>query len=157
MKKVYTEEQKKLILDRYWAGEKVSTISADTGIAKSTLYSWVKSSQKKNKAINMTDFRILRQRCETLEKMVEILQQSPCSVSAPLHERYKVIKDLSETYSINVLCQAMKVAKGSYYNHTLRNANENTSYKRKKRELTPIIEQIFNESNLFLKCTSLLI
>ena len=147
MKKVYTEDQKKLILDRYWAGEKASTISADSGIAKSTLYAWVKSSQKKNKAINMTDFRILRQRCEALEKMVEILQQSPCSVSAPLHERYKVIKDLSETYSINVLCLAMKVAKGSYYNQTLRNANENTSYRRKKRELTPIIEQIFNESN----------
>ncbi len=27
MKKVYTEDQKKLILDRYWAGEKASTIN----------------------------------------------------------------------------------------------------------------------------------
>ena len=37
MKKVYTEDPKKLILDRYWAGEKVSSTSSDTGIAKSTL------------------------------------------------------------------------------------------------------------------------
>lgn len=59
----------------------------------------------------MSDFRILRQRCETLEKMVEVLQLSPCPVSAPLHDRYQVIKDLSGTYSVNLLCQALKVAK----------------------------------------------
>lgn len=94
----------------------------------------------------MSDFRILRQRCETLEKMVEVLQLSPCPVSAPLHDRYQVIKDLSDTYSINLLCQALKVTKGSYYNHILRNANENTSYMRKKKEITPIIEEIFMEA-----------
>ena len=95
----------------------------------------------------MSDFWILRQRCETLEKMVKVLQLSPYPVCAFLHDRYQVIKDLSGTYSTNLLCQALKVAKGSYYNHILRNANENTSYMRKKREITPIIEQIFNESN----------
>lgn len=148
MKKIYTEEQRNEILQRYRSGEKVASICKDTGIAKSTIYEWTKSNnKKKNKAINMSDFRILRQRCETLEKMVEVLQLSPCPVSAPLHDRYQVIKDLSGTYSINLLCQALKVAKGSYYNHILRNANENTSYMRKKKEITPIIEEIFNESN----------
>lgn len=148
MKKVYTEEQKNEILQRYRSGEKISSICEDTGISKSTLYEWTKSKNKKNsKAINMSDFRILRQRCETLEKMVEVLQLSPYPVSAPLHDRYQVIKDLSGTYSINLLCQALKVAKGSYYNHILRNANENTSYARKKKEITPIIEEIFNDSN----------
>lgn len=105
---------------------------------KATLYAWTKSNnKKKSKAINMSDFRILRQRCETLEKMVEVLQLSPCPVSAPLHDRYQVIKDLSGTYSVNLLCQALKVAKGSYYNHILRNANENTSYMRKKERDYP--------------------
>ena len=84
----------------------------------------------------MTDFRILKQHSETLEKTVEILQMSPCSVSAPLHDRYEVIKDLSDTYSINLLCKALKVAKGSYCNHVLRNANENTTYTKKKSHLS---------------------
>ena len=120
MKKIYTEEQRNEILQRYRSGEKVSSICEDTGIAKSTLYAWTKSNnKKKSKAINMSDFRILRQRCETLEKMVEVL------------------KDLSGTYSVNLLCQALKVAKGSYYNHILRNANENTSYMRKKERDYP--------------------
>ena len=74
MKKIYTEEQRNEILQRYRSGEKVSSICEDTGIAKSTLYAWTKSNnKKKSKAINMSDFRILRQRCETLEKMVEVL------------------------------------------------------------------------------------
>lgn len=152
VKKTYTEEQKNEVLTRLFAGEPIASISVDTGIAKSTLYAWSKSGEKKkkNKALNMTDYRILKQRCETLEKTVEILQLSPCAVSAPLHERYQVIKDLSDHYSVNLLCQALKVAKGSYYNHILRNANENTSYMRKRKELTPIIEQIFHETNQVL-------
>ena len=101
MKKLYTEEQKNEILQRYWSGKSVASISADTGVAKSTLYKWIREAPpKKAKPVNMTDLRILKQRCETLEKMVEILQISPCTVNAPLHDRYEVIKDLSDTYSI---------------------------------------------------------
>ncbi len=89
MKKFYTEEQRNEILQQYRSGEKVASICEDTGIAKSTIYEWAKSNnKKKSKAINMSDFRILRQRCKTLEKMVEVLQLFPCPVSAPLHDRY---------------------------------------------------------------------
>ena len=132
MKKVYTKEQKDEILQRYWSGETVESISADTGVAKSTVYKWIKSIAKKPKAVNMTDFRILKQRCETLEKMVEILQMSPCTVSAPLHDRYEVIKDLSDTYSISLLCKTLMVAKGSYFNHL--KAKEDTVYVLKKKQ-----------------------
>lgn len=71
MKKFYTEEQKYTILQGYWSGESVASISADTRVAKSPVYKWIKSIAKKPKAVNMTDFRILKQRCETLEKMVD--------------------------------------------------------------------------------------
>ena len=145
MKKTYTDEQKNAVLSRIFAGEPITSISVDTGIAKSTLYAWSKSGEKKkkNKALNMTDYRILKQRCETLEKMVEILQLSPCAVSAPLHDRYQVIKDLSDHYSVNILYQALKVAKGSYYNHILRNANENTSYQTDKRNTQKRVQRTY--------------
>ena len=43
MKNKYTPEQKKEIIDRYISGgESYSQISANTGIAKSTFYSWLK-------------------------------------------------------------------------------------------------------------------
>ena len=146
MKKIYTNEQKDEILQRYWSGESVTGISMSIGVAKSTLYKWIREAPpKKSKPVNMTDLRILKQRCETLEKLVEILQISPCTVSAPLHDRYEVIKDLSDTYSITLLCKALMVAKGSYFNHL--KAKEDTVYALKKKEITPIIEEIFNESN----------
>ena len=77
MKKIYTNEQKDEFLKMYWSGESVASISASTGAAKSTLYKWIREAPpKKAKPVNMTDFRILKQRCETLEQMVEILQIS---------------------------------------------------------------------------------
>lgn len=41
--------------------------------------------------------------------------------------------------------KALMVAKGSYFNHL--KAKEDTVYALKKKEITPIIEEIFNESN----------
>ena len=37
MKKIYTNEQKDEFLKMYWSGEPVTSISASTGVAKSTL------------------------------------------------------------------------------------------------------------------------
>lgn len=48
MKKFYTEEQRNEILQRYRSGEKVASICEDTGIAKSTIYEWAKSNNKKS-------------------------------------------------------------------------------------------------------------
>lgn len=43
MKNTYTSEQKQTIVERYiLGGETYLQISADTGIAKSTFYSWLK-------------------------------------------------------------------------------------------------------------------
>ena len=95
----------------------------------------------------MQEFFFLKQKCEQQEKMIEILQRVPCTVNAPLCERYEVIKKLESEYSVNLLCKTMKVAKGSYYNHILRNKNENTLAAQKRAELTPIIEQIFHENH----------
>ena len=54
MKKTYTEEQKNEVLARLFAGELIASISEDTGIAKSTLYAWIKSNgKKKNKALSL--------------------------------------------------------------------------------------------------------
>ena len=69
----------------------------------------------------MREYNDLKQKCEQLEQMVEILQMSPCTVDAPLLERYAFIFSLANQYSVNLLCKTMKVAKGSYYNHILRN------------------------------------
>lgn len=149
MKKIYSQEFKEQIVQEHFTGNTITELAKEHFLSRNTIYSWIKQygkAIKRTKPINMREYNDLQQKCEQLEKMVEILQQAPCTVTAPLSERYSLIRDLSDKYSVSLLCKTMKVAKGSYYNHIFRNKNENTKFEEKKRELTPIIEKIFNDS-----------
>ena len=70
MKNTYTSEQKQTIIERYILGnETYSQINADTGIAKSTFYSWLKKyniekENAKKKAVNIWTFLIQKDRTE---------------------------------------------------------------------------------------------
>ena len=87
MKKIYTNEQKDEILKMYWSGESVASILASTGVAKSTLYKWIREAPpKKAKPVNMTDFRILKQRCETLANCFAIFAHVKRSARLLLRE-----------------------------------------------------------------------
>ena len=148
MGKAYSKEVKEKIINQYLTGVTITEISKEHHLARSTIYTWLKdyNKVKRTKPINMHEVLLLRQKCEQLELMIEILQTTTCSTDAPLKDKYEAIKELSHKYSINLLCKTLKVAKGSYYNHIFRNKNENTEAAKRRAELTPIIEQIFNDS-----------
>lgn len=80
MKNTYTSEQKQTIIERYiLGGETYLQISADTGIAKSTFYSWLKQyniekEMAKKKTVNYRNFMLLENKVERLENMVNILK-----------------------------------------------------------------------------------
>lgn len=150
MKKEYTKEFKQHIVGEHFAGSTVSALAKEYSLSRNTVYSWIEQHGKeikRTKPINMREYNDLKQKCEQLEQMVEILQMSPCTVDAPLLERYAFIFSLANQYSVNLLCKTMKVAKGSYYNHILRNKNEDTIAAQRRAEITPIIEEIFDESD----------
>lgn len=150
MKKYYSDETKNQTVQEFINGKSVSEIHAKTGISRSTIYSWIETQKEtftKAKKINLRDYRELVVKCERQQKIIDILKESPCTVSAPLRERYEVIKSLKGTYSETLLCDALNVSKGSYYNHIFRNKNDANQFIQKEREMTPIIEQIYNESN----------
>lgn len=104
----------------YTAGSTVSALAKEYSLSRNTVYSWIEQHGKeikRTKPINMREYNDLKQKCEQLEQMVEILQAAPCTVDAPLLERYAFIFSLANQYSVNLLCKTMKVANGSYYNH----------------------------------------
>ncbi len=68
MRKIYTDKQRNEILQQYWSGVPVAIISADTGIAKSTLYKWIKSISTKLQAANIFDHQINRYRTSNAMK-----------------------------------------------------------------------------------------
>ena len=149
MKKVYSTTEKQAVVNRYIYGETVTSISNSTGISRGTVYSWIKRAQEEKyrcRDINLRDVHFLRQAFERQKKIIEILRLSPCSPSAPLADRYTVITNLSNQYNESLLCEALSVAKGSYYNYKLRGKQGHTVYDVKKEKMTPIIEQIYHEN-----------
>ena len=142
------EKLKAIVLKLYSTGSKVSDV-AQTGVPRSTLYYWIKNGiPKEMSALNLRDYHFLKQKCERQEKIIAILKSSPCAATAPLQERLAAIEQMvSEEYNVNILCEALEVAKGTYYNHTLRNKRGETKSAQRRRELFPIIEQIYHESN----------
>ena len=116
MKKIYSEEFKKNIINQCLAGTSVAAISKKYGLARSTLYIWLKSHTSQSaETISKRDKFRLKQKCDQQEKAIEILCLAFNVESIPLADRYNFIKDLSDQYSISLLCKTLKVAKGSYF------------------------------------------
>ena len=148
MNKSYSKQDKEKIIKQYESGFSITSIHNSTGIARSTLYKWVNECNSSNniKSLNKGDYNKLKMHCEKLENIIQILKICGCTVDAPLRQRFEVIKELSTVYSITTLCDALNVPKGSYYNHIFRNKNGNTLAAQRIKELTPVVEEIYNES-----------
>ncbi len=143
------EKLKSTVLKLYNGGTKVADIVMQTGVPRSTAYYWIKSRMLEElPALNLRDYHFLKQKCERQEKIIAILRSAPCTATAPLQEKLAAIEEMvSEEYNVNTLCEALDVAKGTYYNHTLRNKRGETEKAKRRRELLPIIEKIYQESN----------
>ena len=136
------EKLKSTVLKLFSAGSKVADIVTQTGVPRSTVYYWVKIEiPKEMSPLNLREYHFLKQKCERQEKIIAILKSSPCAATVPLQERLAAIEQMvSEEYNVNTLCEALDVAKGTYYNHTLRNKRGETKCTQRRRELFPIIE-----------------
>ncbi len=150
----YTFETKNAVIGRYINdGITISQIAQDTGIPRSTLYSWIKRYQKEGHQINSAliftkrDFQRLENRIKHLEGILSILKTVPCSVHASLKERLNAIEALQGQYSIHMLCEAMNIARGTFYNHILRNKRDNAWYVKRREELRMKIQEIYDGSN----------
>ena len=146
--KCHTKEEKAKYVKRYLSGESIKDILQDAGISKSTLYNWIQQSkQQKSNKFNLQEFRILQNKCERQAKIIQILQSAPCTASAPLQERLRAIEEMQQAETnVNILCEALCVAKGTFYNYKLRGKHGDTKAKRRREELKPIIEEIFHGS-----------
>lgn len=150
MKKHYEPDLKARIVLSYLGGKTISELASENKISRSTIYIWIKEAQTeedtKVNPVNLRTFHDLKVKCYRLETIIEILKSAPCCTSAPLKERLEAIQEMSTTYNVNTLCDALNVAKGTYYNHIKRNKKENTLHAQKIKELTPIIEEIYHSS-----------
>ena len=90
------------------------------GIARSTLFKWKKRYEENY------FFRISKQptdaghkakaHLDKLNKIVEASKELRCGVTASITEKVAEIKRLESKYSVHVLCEALQIPRGTYYN-----------------------------------------
>lgn len=127
----------------------VSTIVNSTSIPRSTIYAWIKASRKREnkKELSLKSFRILENKVKRLEGIIEILQTINCKIDDPLRIKLYCLEELYGKYSVHMLCDALKVPRGTFYNHILRNKRDNTWYAKRREENRVIIQRICDDSN----------
>ncbi len=147
----FTEEEKLTLVEHYKSGATASSICAEAGIARSTFYSWVKPYgtvlTKGNELITLRELDKLRKHTEKLENMIAVLKLANCSVSSPLQEKLSEMTALHGQFSVHVLCDALNVPRGTFYNHIFRNKGENTLMAARREDFRGIIREIFDDSN----------
>ena len=146
----YSNEQKQDIINRFSAGESVAVLSQTTGIPRSTIYTWIKKSQDnaKNKypEISLKNLRVFEKKVKRLEGIISILQTVNCTVQSPLGVRLNEIEKLYGQYSVHMLCEALCVDRGTFYNHIKRNKRDHTWYAERKEYLRIKIRQIYDDN-----------
>ena len=153
MRNIYTTEQKHAVITRYmFIGEPSASILADTGIPKSTFYSWIRAYKEeqcpgKKKEVNSHNLKLLENKVTRLESIIEILKTSPCTVQAPLKQRLYAAESFYGKYSVHLICDAFNIPRGTFYNHVLRNKRDNTWYAKRREDLRIRIQEIYDESN----------
>jgi hypothetical protein len=83
---------------------------------------------------------------DKLNKIVAASKELYCGVTASITEKVVEIKRLEGKYSVHVLCEALQIPRGTYYNRK-KKGNLPSSYELADRELSVLIRDIFYQSN----------
>lgn len=147
----YTQEEKQAAIARYAVSqESVSDILADTGIPRSTFYGWLEADREASahdtSYFSAANFHRLRHHAEHMEKVISCLKDSNCPPNAPLKEKLDEAERLYGNYSVHVLCDALSISRGTFYNHIRRSKGDNAWFARRREELKPLIQEVYDES-----------
>lgn len=153
MKQTYTNEQIRQCCFAYKKGVPVNQIAKRLKIPRSTIYIWLKKYKElpennPDSYINYQRFYSQEKaRCEKLEQVCKVLQTVNCTVRSPLQTKLSELEKLYGQYSVHVLCEALGVSRGTFYNHILRNKRENTHSNVRRQELSEAVKATYEEYN----------
>ena len=144
----YSTSFKKQILDQCRNGASVFAVSKESGVSRSTIYRWLAeedTTETRDNVYSANDIKALERKVEKQAKIIAILKTVTCTVHAPLKERLHALESLHSEYDVHTLCEALNVARGTYYNHILRNKRDNVWYRRREEEYRILIHDVFYE------------
>lgn len=148
MKKI-SFETKESIINRYFNGESVAELTEATGVARSTIYGWLKASQSesKNKPVNKKTVNDLERKIIRLSTIIEIMQKVFDVENIPTQVRLEELERLYGEYNVHNLCDALMVPRGTFYNHIKRNKRDNAWYAKRRESLREEIQKIYYDKH----------
>jgi len=128
----------------------IETISKTCLVARSTIYRWIKENQPVYEEMpncTLADVHRMQQHITKLENIMRIIRDTGYIASIPLQSRLERCVEINqkERYSIHEICEAMEVARGTFYNHIFRKADP-TKRLEEREELARQVKQIFDDS-----------
>lgn len=152
MPKEYEPSFKKEVIRRYEQGVSLNALSQEFHVALSTLYHWRKeycSIQTVSHTYTPKEFDMLIRRLQKAEHELAIIRQTGYLSRMPLQEKLAALERLynqpENSFSVHELCEALDVARGTFYNHIFRRADR-TKYEREQEDLMQKVQQIFDDS-----------
>ncbi len=139
----------KTCLKEYKAKTPVSQIVIKNNIPRSTIYYWIK---KYKQIKNLDEIKYVSAYENEKKKNLKLLQINQvlklvnCTINSSLQTKLKELEKLHGKFSVRVLCEALDVSRGTFYNHILRNKKEKTSYAKRRQVLSDEILKIHEES-----------
>ena len=153
MPKEYSTKFKTEVIKRYQNGEPILALSQELCIAQSTIYHWRKeyySIKTTNRTYTPKEFDALSRRLEKLEHEMEIIKQSGYIADVPLQKKLSVLESIyrqaDNTYSVHELCEALDIARGTFYNYIFRRA-DHSKREEAQVELMRLVQQVFDDSS----------
>ena len=148
MKKI-SFETKESIINRYFNGESVAELTEATGVARSTIYGWLKASQSEseNKPVNKQTVNDLERKIIRLSTIIEIMQKVFDVENIPTQIRLEELERLYGEYNVHNLCDALMVPRGTFYNHIKRNKRDNAWYAKRRESLREEIQKIYYDKH----------
>ncbi|MGM9520849.1 MAG: IS3 family transposase [Oscillospiraceae bacterium] len=148
----YPMEFKRRVIQRYEKGETIKNLGQELHIAQSTIYHWRNlycSIQTPQRTYTPKEFDAISRRLEKLEHKMEIIRASGFLDEVPLHRKLISLEQMyrieDSPYSVHELCDALGVARGTFYNHIFRRADR-SSREKEQEELMMKVQQIFDDS-----------
>ena len=101
-----SKTEKENIVKRCLSGEGITVLANEYGISRDSIYNWINEFKMQKKVkVNIGEFRKLSQKCEKLEKIIKLLQESPFINEVPHSELLPYLEQLNKkNENIHVIC-----------------------------------------------------
>lgn len=144
----YSFNEKLDVVNRICCGETAENLALELGITEKTITDWYNKYKpiEGSNLITLSHYNDLLRAVEKQKQLIAVLQAVDCNVHSPLQEKLCELEKLQGLYSVHVLCEALMVPRGTFYNHIKRNKRDNTLEAERKAMLAEEIKRAFEEN-----------